>query len=87
MKISALIISSALLVGCGQQYRYPCQNPDNWDKLECKPPVCEVNQNCPHHIFKGDEDIRDQLPDPDQPASVAKPSPQSTPSATKGECK
>jgi len=41
-----------ILAGCGDFYRYPCQNPDNWDKDICKKPYCEVNQTCPEHIFK-----------------------------------
>jgi hypothetical protein len=42
-----------ILSGCSdyQYYRYPCQDPANWDKDECKPPICEVNRTCPDHIF------------------------------------
>ena len=35
-----------LLVACEERYRYPCQDPENWGKSECKPPVCEVDGNC-----------------------------------------
>lgn len=45
-----LIILLAL-AGCEQSYRYPCQNPDNWETKECQKPQCEVNQTCPDHIF------------------------------------
>jgi hypothetical protein len=42
----------------GERYRYPCQNPANWDKDMCKLPLCEVNRTCPEHIFKGQKDPR-----------------------------
>lgn len=36
------------LSGCGYDghYRYPCQDPDNWAKAECKPPICEASGTC-----------------------------------------
>ena len=37
-----------LLTGCGDgRFRYPCQDPANWEKAECKPPVCSANGACP----------------------------------------
>ena len=32
-------------------YRYPCQNPDNWTKPECQPPVCTAIKECPHDLL------------------------------------
>ena len=52
----------------GERFRYPCQNPDNWDKAICKMPACDVTRTCPEHIFKGQRDPR-QGP----PTEVAKP--------------
>lgn len=46
------------VAGCGQAYRYPCQNPDNWDKDFCKKPLCEVNRDCPEHIFKDGKECK-----------------------------
>lgn len=66
------IASLVFLAGCGQNYRYPCQDPANWDKAECKKPICEVNKDCPEYIFK-DEKV------------VSKPSAPQPP--VKGECK
>lgn len=40
------------------QFRYPCQDPANWDKAECKLPICDVTRTCPEHIFKGQRDPR-----------------------------
>lgn len=55
MKVSLAILLIAMLAGCDQQYRYPCQNPSNWDKDRCKKPWCEINKECPEHIFKKSE--------------------------------
>jgi hypothetical protein len=27
-------------------YRYACQDPANWDAIECKPPICLRTKNC-----------------------------------------
>lgn len=60
----------------GDRYRYPCQNPANWDKEICKMPLCDVNRTCPEHIFKGQRDPR--LGPPDAPAKNNTPAPTST---------
>jgi hypothetical protein len=40
------------------RFRYPCQDPENWDKDFCKMPLCDVTRTCPEHIFKGQRDPR-----------------------------
>lgn len=47
------ILIIMMLTACEQRYRYACQNPDNWDSKQCQKPMCEVNQECPEHIFNG----------------------------------
>jgi hypothetical protein len=42
----------------GDRFRYPCQNPENWDAPQCKRPICDVTRTCPDHIFKGQRDPR-----------------------------
>ena len=42
----------------GDRFRYPCQDPRNWDKDICKMPLCDVTRTCPEHIFKGQRDPR-----------------------------
>jgi len=74
MKSILAVIAIAGLVGCGQQFRYPCQNPENWNAPECQRPICEVNRDCPDIIFK--EDVKIRLP-----ATVP------APAAPKGDCK
>lgn len=49
--LKALFGSSLLvlaLTGCGYQgeYRYDCQDPENWGAKECVPPVCEATGQC-----------------------------------------
>ena len=53
-----LLFPLALAYCSGDRYRYPCQDPANWDKDYCKMPICDVNRTCPEHIFKGQRDPR-----------------------------
>jgi len=39
-------------------FRYPCQNPANWDSPQCQKPLCDVTRTCPEHVFKGQRDPR-----------------------------
>lgn len=50
--VAALAVS---LTACGDHFRYPCQNPKNWNTEECKPPLCTVAQTCPEDLLKRDE--------------------------------
>jgi hypothetical protein len=52
LAIAILAIPIVFSSGCDQYYRYPCQNPANWEKESCKKPLCEVNRDCPEYIFK-----------------------------------
>ena len=42
-----------LLSGCGYDcsYRYPCQDPSNWESADCKPPICTASGTCPEYIY------------------------------------
>lgn len=44
------------LSSCGYDggFRYPCQDPTNWKKAECKPPICTASQSCPSDVVKID---------------------------------
>jgi len=62
---SLLLILPLSLAFCGHdQFRYPCQDPKNWDKDDCKPPICDVTRTCPEQIFKGQRDPRLGPPPP-----------------------
>jgi hypothetical protein len=45
-----LVLLVVLLTGCSDMYRYPCQNPDNWDHKVCKRPYCSANGTCPEDL-------------------------------------
>lgn len=53
-----LLLPIMLAVFGGDNFRYPCQDPKNWDKEFCKLPTCDVTRTCPEHIFKGQRDPR-----------------------------
>ena len=46
----ALFLSLALFAGCEDQYRYFCQNPDNFYKEQCQKPKCQFTQTCPEYL-------------------------------------
>ena len=48
MRICALLI--ILLAGCQDQYRYFCQDPDNFSNARCQKPRCEFTQDCPEYL-------------------------------------
>ena len=47
--ITSTLFMCLALSAC-DRYRYPCQDPANWDKDECKPPICTVNGACPDDL-------------------------------------
>jgi hypothetical protein len=53
-----LLLPLCLAYFSGDRFRYPCQDPKNWDKDFCKMPICDVTRTCPEHIFKGQRDPR-----------------------------
>ena len=44
------------LASCGYdgKYRYPCQDPENWESTECQPPVCKVDGACTETLLGWD---------------------------------
>jgi hypothetical protein len=46
--VAALLLVA--LAGCEDQYRYKCQNPDNFHKAECQKPKCLFTQTCPEYL-------------------------------------
>jgi hypothetical protein len=53
-----LLLPVGLAVFGGDRFRYPCQDPTNWDKPMCQKPICDVTRTCPEHVFKGQRDPR-----------------------------
>jgi hypothetical protein len=48
--IWGLSILLVLLTGCEDRFRYPCQDPQNWELDECKPPICTASGTCPEQL-------------------------------------
>ena len=74
-----LLLLLALPIGLamcgGDKFRYPCQDPANWDKDFCKMPLCDVTRTCPEHIFKGQNDPRKGPPvAPTEQKNISTPS-------------
>ena len=53
-----LLLPLGLALFSEERFRYPCQDPANWDKQICEKPLCDVTRTCPEHIFKGQRDPR-----------------------------
>lgn len=51
-----LLALAFMLTGCGYDghYRYPCQDPTNWETADCKPPICTANGACPEDLVDPD---------------------------------
>lgn len=47
-----LLLPILLLAGCNSQYRYPCQDPDNWGKAECNNEVCKAEGECTSDVLE-----------------------------------
>jgi hypothetical protein len=45
-----LLVLLVFLVGCEENYRYKCQNPDNFHAIECQKPRCMFTQTCPEYL-------------------------------------
>jgi hypothetical protein len=53
-----LALPLGLAIFKDDSFRYPCQDPTNWEKDICKKPLCDVTRTCPEHVFKGQRDPR-----------------------------
>ena len=45
-----LLLLIPLLFACEERYRYPCQDPNNWNETICKKPYCSANGTCPEDL-------------------------------------
>jgi len=80
-----LLLPIGMAMCSGDRYRYPCQDPSNWDKDICKLPKCDVSRTCPEHIFKGQRDPRLGPPNDNQSKTTSlQVSPICTPAITQG---
>jgi len=51
---AGMVVFSAvfLIAGCSDQYRYPCQDPNNQGKPECTPPECVADGTCTDYLVE-----------------------------------
>lgn len=61
-RLVAMVVTVAVIAvvffaatGCTDRYRYPCQDPKNWEQEECKRPLCAATQSCPDQLTKPEE--------------------------------
>ena len=56
VRLMGIAILAILLSSCGYDghYRYPCQDPANWEKAECNPPICEATGTCTKDLISPD---------------------------------
>lgn len=61
------ILLLSVLSGCGYQgfFRYPCQEPDNWEAKECVAPMCNASDTCTKDLLP--EEMTDAPVNTDQP--------------------
>ena len=83
-----LLLPLGLALFSEDRFRYPCQDPANWDKDFCKMPLCDVTRTCPEHIFKGQRDPRLGPPKDGQTQTPITPVPSlgTTPAAQGANC-
>lgn len=46
--LTAVLFAAPIATSCGYDgyYRYPCQDPTNWENEECQRPLCETGTGC-----------------------------------------
>ena len=59
-----------LLTGCKDVYRYPCQNPDNFQLEQCQKPKCLFTQQCPEYLVAPILERQTNAPAPVQPEAI-----------------
>jgi outer membrane lipopolysaccharide assembly protein LptE/RlpB len=50
LKITLVFLMAFAMAGCDDHYRYFCQNPRNWEKIDCKSPICTASGTCPDEL-------------------------------------
>ena len=83
--LALVVLPVGLAAFGGDRFRYPCQDPKNWEKDFCKMPLCDVTRTCPEHIFRGQRDPRLGPPDANaQISNTPRPAPAVCPPVTQG---
>ena len=75
-----LLLLIPLLFACEERYRYPCQDPNNWNENFCKKPYCSANGTCPEDLTHYEKNKVNQPSAPQQQVQLPQV-------PTKGDCK
>ena len=59
--IIILVVGIIYVFAAPDVFRYPCQDPANWDLAECKPPLCQATGACTENLISNGDDIVTQL--------------------------
>lgn len=51
LPVLALIVGLGAVFFAGDVYRYPCQDPANWESVDCQPPACTASSSCPANLI------------------------------------
>ena len=51
LPITLILACLYLIVFSDDVYRYPCQDPANWESVECQPPACEAMGLCTKYLI------------------------------------
>ena len=70
-----MLLTMISVAGCTENYRYPCQDPDNWAKIECQKPYCSANGTCPEDLTHYEKN------------KINNAAPPVAPAPAQGECK
>lgn len=55
MRTLAISVAMLLMTACEGHYRYPCQDPANFKKPECNPPLCYLENDCSQNLIGAPE--------------------------------
>jgi len=51
MRKKLAILFIIAISGCGDEYRYHCQDPKHFNDAQCLKPACEFTQTCPDYLI------------------------------------
>ena len=80
IKYILVLLLPLTLFACEERYRYPCQNPENWNEKICQKPYCTANGTCP-------EDLKHYVKDSSGKPIIPQQEQQITKVPNKGDCK
>ena len=50
--VFAFLFLSVLVASCQDRFRYECQDPKNWHKVECNKPMCKADETCTEYLIE-----------------------------------